>query len=42
LEYLFLSSSIVKEIARFGRDISNFVPPQILNDIQSRLKSNSK
>ena len=40
-EYLFLSSSIVKEIARFGRDISNFVPSQIQNDIQSRLKINS-
>ena len=39
-EYLFLSSSIVKEIARFGRDISNFVPPQIQSDIQSRLKLN--
>ncbi len=42
VEYLFLSSSIVKEIARFGREISNFVPPQILEDIQARIHDEIK
>ncbi|MCS6954729.1 MAG: pantetheine-phosphate adenylyltransferase [Candidatus Calescibacterium sp.] len=32
-EYNFLSSSLVKEIAFFGGDISNFVPQSILKDI---------
>ena len=36
-EHMFLSSSIVKQIASFGGDISNFVPPCILRDIQERL-----
>ena len=36
-ENMFLSSSIVKQIARFGGDISNFVPECILSDIKERL-----
>ena len=36
-ENMFLSSSIVKQIASFGGDISNFVPECILKDIQERL-----
>ncbi len=36
-ENMFLSSSIVKQIASFGGDISNFVPECILQDIQERL-----
>ncbi len=34
---MFLSSSVVKDIARFGGDISGLVPGCILNDIQQRL-----
>ncbi len=37
---LYLSSSLVKEIARFGGDISTFVPPQVLDVITERLKGN--
>lgn len=37
-EYMFLSSSIVKEIARNNGDISDFVPPVVLLDIEKRLK----
>lgn len=33
----FLSSSMVKQIAMFGGDISAFVPKSILNDIMDRL-----
>lgn len=37
-KYIFLSSSIVKEIARNGGDIVEFVPPAVLGDIEERLK----
>ena len=36
-ENMYLSSSVVKQIAYFGGDISHFVPNEILDDIQSRL-----
>ncbi|MBR1863411.1 MAG: pantetheine-phosphate adenylyltransferase [Ruminococcus sp.] len=36
-ENMFLSSSVVKEIASFGGEISGFVPPQILDTIKNRL-----
>ena len=36
-ENMFLSSSIVRQIASFGGDISNFVPACILETIQERL-----
>lgn len=37
LQYMYLSSSMVREVARFGGDISEFVCPEILPDIQQRL-----
>lgn len=36
-ENMYLSSSVVKEIASLGGDISDFVPAEILDDINSRL-----
>ena len=39
---MYLSSSIVKDIASFGGDISDFVPPQILEDIRERLYTGGK
>lgn len=36
-ENMYLSSSVVKQIASFGGDISHFVPEQILEDIRKRL-----
>ncbi len=36
-ENMYLSSSVVKQIAYFGGDISHFVPEEILDDIQRRL-----
>lgn len=36
-ENMYLSSSVVKQIASFGGDISHFVPAEILTDIQERL-----
>ena len=37
-EYMFLSSSVVKEICSFGGDISDFVPPEIKQDIIERIR----
>lgn len=39
-ENMFLSSSVVKEIARFGGDIDGFVPDCILDTIKQRLAEN--
>ncbi len=36
-EHMYLSSSIVKQVASFGGDIADFVPSQLLEDIQARL-----
>lgn len=41
-ENMFLSSSVVKQIASLGGDISAFVPNEILNDITIRLSKGSK
>jgi pantetheine-phosphate adenylyltransferase len=35
--YTFLSSRIVKEIARLGGDVQAFVPPQVVTALQRRL-----
>ena len=37
IDCMFLSSSMVREVARHGGDISKFVPPAILKDIQRKL-----
>jgi pantetheine-phosphate adenylyltransferase len=37
-ENMYLSSSMVKQIASMGGDITEFVPPAIHNDIVKRLK----
>ena len=36
-EYLYLSSSLVKEVGSLGGDISKFVPEQILSDVENKL-----
>lgn len=37
LEYAYLSSTIMKEVARFGGDISKFAPPQIVEAVKAKL-----
>lgn len=37
-EYMFLSSSIVKELARYGGDLSELVPEEIEKDVLNKLK----
>ncbi len=36
-EYSFLASSLVKEVATFGGDVSSLVPPQVLTRLTARL-----
>lgn len=37
--YMYLSSSAVRQVAGFGGDIAEFVPPEILPDVVRRFKS---
>ncbi|MHB1295657.1 MAG: pantetheine-phosphate adenylyltransferase [Anaerolineae bacterium] len=41
LEYAFISSSIVKDVARSGGPVSAFVPPQVECALRARLASSS-
>ena len=36
-EYSFLSSSLVKEVARWGGDVSALVPPEVLDAMRDRM-----
>ncbi|MDR1299793.1 MAG: pantetheine-phosphate adenylyltransferase [Oscillospiraceae bacterium] len=36
-KYTYLSSTVVKEMARYGADLSGFVPREIIGDITNRL-----
>jgi pantetheine-phosphate adenylyltransferase len=36
--YSFLSSSLVKEVARFGGDVTSFVPPVVATRLQTKLQ----
>ena len=40
--YTYLSSSGVKEIAFFGGDFAQFVPPEILDDLRKKIDGRSK
>ena len=37
LEYAYLSSTIMKEVAAFGGDLSEFAPPEITDAVKSRM-----
>ena len=41
-ENMFISSSVIKQIASLGGDISPFVPNEILEDINKRLRKREK
>ena len=41
-EYMYLSSSMVKQLASFGGDISGFIPAEIRDDIVKRLRKAGK
>ena len=37
-KYTYLSSTVVKEMARYGADISEFVPREIIDDVYERVE----
>lgn len=37
--FTYLSSSVVKEMARYGADLSDFVPREIIDDVNAKMKS---
>ena len=39
LKYAYVSSTIMKEVALFGGDLSNFAPPEIIEAVRSKLSS---
>ena len=41
-KYMFLSSSIVKQVSEFGGDIRQFVPAQVHDDIVKRIKERNR
>ena len=41
-EYMFLSSSAIKQVCELGGDISKFVSPEILGDIEARIRRTGK
>ena len=39
-QYMYMSSSTVKELGRYGVDLSDFLPEEIIPDFQERIKLN--
>ena len=37
-KYTYISSSVVKEMAKYGADLRKFVPIEILDDVQEKMK----
>ena len=38
-KYTYISSTVVKEMARYGADLNTFVPKEIINDVLKRVES---
>ena len=41
VEYTFLSSSIVKQVCSLGGDVTDFVPPEVREEIINRIQNRS-
>lgn len=39
-QYMYMSSSMVKELGRYGADLSEFLPEEIIPDFQERIQKN--
>jgi pantetheine-phosphate adenylyltransferase len=39
IEYAYLSSTTAKEVAYFGGDVSQFVPPQVAVELEKKMKA---
>jgi len=42
MRWFFTSSSIIKEAASFGGDISDMVPPNVLHRVRSKFKNHKR
>ena len=40
-QYMYMSSSMVKELGHYGADLSDFLPEEIIPDFQERIKQQS-
>ena len=38
-KYTYISSSVVKELASYGADLTDFVPREIIGDVEEKIKS---
>ncbi|MGM9606773.1 MAG: pantetheine-phosphate adenylyltransferase [Oscillospiraceae bacterium] len=41
-KYTYLSSTVVKEMARYGADLSDFVPREIIADVEAKFKKSKE
>lgn len=41
-KYTYISSSVVKEMASYGADLSDFVPREIIGDVNEKMKAGGK
>ena len=41
-QYMYMSSSTVKELGHYGVDLSDFLPEEIIPDFQERIKTNTQ
>lgn len=41
-KYAFLSSTVVKELARYGADLSDFVPRQIIDRVRAKVRESGQ
>lgn len=41
-KYAYLSSTVVKELARYGADLSDFVPRQIIEQVRAKVAENGQ
>ena len=41
-QYTYLSSSMVKELGRYGAELSDFLPSEIIPDFERRIEENSR
>ena len=41
-KYTYISSSVVKEMAHYGADLSDFVPREIIETVNEKIKSGRK
>ena len=42
LEYAYVSSTIMKEVARFGGDLAKFAPPEIIQALHSKMQEQNE